>query len=443
MKKEFRILVFLLIVSFPNLLKGQWNYKPGFLVTNQNDTLHGFINDGGSLRNSTLCVFKTEKKASPTKYTPDEILSYGFEKGNIYQTKELSFKGSYRKVFTDVLIKGDVSLFEFSRNREMRFILQKKDEESVVLLNQKVNLPVSAESLYGLMNSDRYSPANSDRIDNQANSSFYLDVYKDSIVRLFRDDENILDQIDGVKYTRKSIYKITKDYITNNCKEENCIQYEKNLRANKPGFGIYSGIRMSQMTFLENIITTGADKELVNSKFKSDLYYSFPVGVYFNYPLTIVSDRLSFQAELLMNFMDYKNVFEISPDSFINVGVKSASLGIPIMLKYTFPMNRFFPFMALGKESSLVLNSDAVYGVNQDLMVLRYQKGGWFFDIGGDYKISPRLSVFAKLRLQSNYNMIIDGDFYNRVSYKLIYDYENYINRYLTRSASLYFGIGF
>ncbi len=48
-----------------------------------------------------------------------------------------------------------------------------------------------------------------------------------------------------------------------------------------------------------------------------------------------------------------------------------------------------------------------------DFSIHRFQKEGWFADIGVNYKINPRFSLYSSLRFQRHLNLIIEDENYN------------------------------
>jgi len=71
-----RLAFTLLIFTFSIQISGQFNFKKGFVITLQNDTLSGFINDAGSIKNASVCLFKPDKRSKAIKYLPEDIRAY-------------------------------------------------------------------------------------------------------------------------------------------------------------------------------------------------------------------------------------------------------------------------------------------------------------------------------------------------------------------------------
>ncbi|MCK9206201.1 MAG: hypothetical protein M0P66_03740, partial [Salinivirgaceae bacterium] len=70
------------------------------------------------------------------------------------------------------------------------------------------------------------------------------------------------------------------------------------------------------------------------------------------------------------------------------------------------------------------------------------QKGGWLFDIGMAYKALPKFSLYASIRLQRQYNLIIEEK--NTINFRFNLAKENNLGKiYKTDMVALRFGICF
>ena len=73
MKKTSLIFIFLIItqISF-----AQKDFREGYIVTKENDTIQGLIDYRGDIRNSEKCVFKQNAESSDIEYLPADINAY-------------------------------------------------------------------------------------------------------------------------------------------------------------------------------------------------------------------------------------------------------------------------------------------------------------------------------------------------------------------------------
>ena len=111
---------------------------PGYLVTNENDTIVGLVKNKNSVPYRILqnIKFKKDKSGDPQTYSPDELK--GFQIGS---DRYISIK--YRKIsstatsFVHVLMDGDMSYYELRRtelgvgNEVIYQMLHKKGDDSL------------------------------------------------------------------------------------------------------------------------------------------------------------------------------------------------------------------------------------------------------------------------------------------------------------------------
>lgn len=120
------------------------------------------------------------------------------------------------------------------------------------------------------------------------------------------------------------------------------------------------------------------------------------------------------------------------------IELKSTPISVPLSLKYEIKRERFSPSVSFGTEAKFARSNE-----------WRRERGdgaGWFGEIGVDYKIYKKLSVFANLRVESKKHYLeIDEDLKVR--------YLNYNPKELkpvladinakTNFTALYFGVRF
>ena len=76
----------------------------GYIITPSNDTIHGILgyrNGNGDWRE---CLFKNSPQSEIITYIPEEIISYGYEKGLTYVSKEIDIPHFKKYVFIETLL---------------------------------------------------------------------------------------------------------------------------------------------------------------------------------------------------------------------------------------------------------------------------------------------------------------------------------------------------
>ncbi|MFH0756220.1 MAG: hypothetical protein V2B15_02900 [Bacteroidota bacterium] len=419
MKKIFpTVLAIVLLMALATGVFGQMNYRKGRIITLNNDTIEGLVRDIGMLQSSKECLFKENRKAKPLAYLPGDLMGYELSGYKHYASKEWIRDGGYSRLFAEVLIRGDLSLYHNWRNKSLAYYLENDSGIQTGLQNVEFNLRRRSENGYYATYGDQVQG--------------FIPVYRDSLRSVFRDSENTYSQVEQVEYRMKPIMEITKSYLGETCEGEECITYEKNLRLTRDRFGIFAGVQLTQMFYSKSMV-------------ESLITPSYPVGIFYQIPLSLVSERISFQAEVLYRHLNYDPLCNL-PIGHTERTLQTDVVGIPLLFHYRMSVHRFSPTLGLGNELGFVLGSDVRYNyideegepVEDRYFVHSINKGGWFLDVGLDFDLSRDISLFTKLRIQSYRSKIIDNKVENNVTFKVAEGEE-----YFTYAAALYVGLKF
>jgi hypothetical protein len=223
--------------------------------------------------------------------------------------------------------------------------------------------------------------------------SYTVNSYIDSLAAVFKDSPKVLNVIETVDYSHKSLINVTKLYLKDKCKGSDCLRYEKDLSKNQLHYGVFSGAQVSQVSFLY-------------TDTKSGVFSTVPIGVFMNLPVPQLSERLFFQMEMITNTFNFKQslpktLYYDFIYYFINIEVNSRTLDFPFLFKYEFTGKKLSPTFAFGKEFGLVLQSKVKTDGFVDYTLDQSQSGKWLCELGMNYKASEDYSLFANLRYKS------------------------------------------
>lgn len=88
-------------------LYAQSNYKQGYIITNENDTINGLIDFRTDRANSNVCKFKKSEKSDEQVFHPGEILGYRFIKEmKYYVSRTVEIDKIKQTVFLEYLVQG-------------------------------------------------------------------------------------------------------------------------------------------------------------------------------------------------------------------------------------------------------------------------------------------------------------------------------------------------
>lgn len=427
-----KLVILVIAVSFSFLASGQINFKKGYIITVNNDTVHGWINDGGGYKNARVCVFKA-KNESVIKYRPEDIKAYRMLDDKYYVSRQVDVKGEYKYVFIDVLLKGEVSLYHHRKNKTMSYFIEKRNSNMIGLVNEEVLLRYKHDDNVAVLYSPTYV--------------FQNKIYKDTLRSVFSDSERIQEQVGAVEYDPKSLTQITKTYLQEKCSGDNCIDYERDLNKYSPRFGILSGIQLNSISFLPSEKGMYSNEERTTIIAKN--FRSYPVGIFVNIPMNLINDRLSFQIETIWNERLYKEELGTTQNFGRNIEINTQTIGIPLLFKYQIGRGLISPTIAAGKETAFVFTSKVVVeeavidpDKPKNLMVHPVNKGGWFGELGLNYKLGGNLTLFSNIRIQSGKNLVIEeGN--QRAGYNTVVKSSDFVKEYKTNYSTLLVGIKF
>lgn len=114
-------LLFLLLIIFIAGGSAQSDFRKGYVIALEGDTLYGEIDYRGDKRMSSICSFRVDQDSDVKEYTPDEIRAYRFVDSKYFVSKELKGK----RFFFEYLIKGQLNIY-YLRDEKSRYYIEKE-----------------------------------------------------------------------------------------------------------------------------------------------------------------------------------------------------------------------------------------------------------------------------------------------------------------------------
>ena len=204
MKKTF-IICLLGILCFTSV-HAQINPRPGYIITNENDTINGYLDFRTGTKNSRKCDFCAETETQYNSYYPNDIKGFRFiEDGKMYISKKIKVNNESADVFLEYLIKGIVNLYSFSNAAEIRYFMESSDGHFIEVYNTAV-----------------------ERADNNMPNGEYNRYKHVGILnRMFEESEEVKKKVRSTKMNRKNLVELTKSYHYAVCNSmDECIEFE-------------------------------------------------------------------------------------------------------------------------------------------------------------------------------------------------------------------------
>ena len=300
------LLSLLLVLSY-GILHAQSNFRLGYIITNENDTIVGLIDYRTDQMNAQACTFKKTKTSPVETYSPGQITGFRFtEDGKYYVSGEIVSNSAI--VFLEYILQGIMNLYFYAdkitgldyyifENQDgMRHYITKRPDE-VSEFDGKLMLKQDMQ-------------------------------YKAVVPIIFEEVPELREKAGKVNFSHESMISITKDYHNLVCTTgEPCIQFETkpDKQSLKIKFSIYGGVSFS--SFFGNCLIIGGQmnfsmpRALLKSlsmvldislmgypfsegNFTKPCLYDLMIGARYTYHKGVVRPFLGGGIELL--FWDYK-----------------------------------------------------------------------------------------------------------------------------------------
>jgi hypothetical protein len=400
-KKYFFLILFLLqvfIVSY-----GQNGYDPGFIITNDNDTIKGLIKLKSNYLNSRSCNFIDGNKQNARDYSPSDINAYRIENKKYYVSKEVSIDSVKQRIFLEYLVEGIVNLYYFKDLQKEYFFLE-KESNMISLSNEASMVIVKEKGVTGEEIETQYS-----KNSNQ---------YRRMLTYLFQDSPGTLQKISSTGFDYRSLIKITLDYHRAICKDDKCIDFTRSTKKSlfiEPYFGMidsWMGLYSSK-----------------NHVYQSNLY----AGIQFRFKPAKRFTHLNFLAGINVSSNNFQGDFvnTLYTTDYIKtyrIHTQYSILRIPLTFEYTFGLKKLQPFISLSYNNVFLLNPQyeiiRIMSYYDDPQTSHFRKYEFGISPGLGLRINmdPKTFIFVKSEFEYrkslvNFNDILD---YHRVSSWLI-----------------------
>lgn len=340
--KSLHLLISILFFSFcSNLVEAQENFKPGYIIKQNRDTIKGFIDYRNWDKNPFLIKFKTEINAQEEAFDPLSIQEFNVE-DEVYvsgiikvettplKTDELTenaeFKIKKDTTFLQALFQGDKSLYYY-RNEDKRdnFYILKGDEYELLKYKRFIKNKNGQKAI----------------VENKA--------YLGQLTSYLDDCSTIYAEIVHARYRQKELYRIFEYY--KECIGENFL-YQKKEKKIQKHFGVVSGASLSMLNF-----KSVANANLVNTDYDSS--FRPVLGLYIDFILPRHQRKWSIYNELLLTNYNISGVYEdYTSDENFSISTtefKYTYLRVNNLVRFKYPVGSMEIFVNGGISNSLVI----------------------------------------------------------------------------------------
>lgn len=379
--KNYIIFLSFLFLCFPERSIAQNDFRPGFIITRENETIQGEIDYRGEIRNSSFCTFRENLKSTPVQFNPGEINAYKFTDSKYYVSKKILIDEKEKDVFLEFLVNGIVNLYFFRDLNNYLYFIEGKDGELIELSNEKRKEYIEGTGYV------------------EKNSNKFIGILKARLA----DCNEIQNKIDNAVLDHNSLIEITTQYHDYMCKDEKCIVYIKEAGKIVLKFAPVVGYGISSLRF---------DKGQF-SDFKFQIGQFLFVGISTNFSFPKWNEKLSLDTEIdlfKLNFQGNYTEEQNFKTDYYTANIEVVSLKPSAAIKYTFHSEKIKPTLALGIYSNFFISvgqnnqkksvhTDTEYFYNINDAPLATEVFGFLFQLGCDYHIFRNHTFFSNFRL--------------------------------------------
>ena len=116
-------LLILIFLFTAGKLFAQSDFRNGYVIDNEGDTIYGRIDYRGDLLMSQVCRFKQANSDSIINYYPYEIKKFRFEHSKCYVSRIVE---SGRHIFLEYLVKGKLNVYYYRNHKSDYYLIDKE-----------------------------------------------------------------------------------------------------------------------------------------------------------------------------------------------------------------------------------------------------------------------------------------------------------------------------
>ncbi|SHJ97103.1 hypothetical protein SAMN04488028_102327 [Reichenbachiella agariperforans] len=315
----------------------QNDFRAGFIINHQQDTISGYIDYRGNKTNSEKCFFKSELDSEDKiTYTPQEIQSYRFIDSKYYVAQRFETKEGSKMVFTEYLIDGIVDFYYYFDSEGGHYLIDCDGE---------------------------LRPLNNEEVETYENHHTYKSESKEYVGLLryaFRDSPTLMRKAGSKPLNHKNLINLGSQYHAEVCADESCIVYEKKLPAATVNFGPLIGGQLVWLRSGENAYRD-ASRYLNGNTYSSNPYGL--AGLFVRINLPNLDERVYFQYEISYQRwtasslnVEHLEIYDIDRRNYIVFDNQMVSNSL--VWRFHFPNKKLRPILAAGVFMDFIVDQD-------------------------------------------------------------------------------------
>ncbi len=296
--------IFILLIAFTSDVFGQKDFRSGYVILLNGDTLSGEIDYRGDLLMDSICRFRNTGNNVENEYLPGDIRAYRFAGDKYFVSRKIR---DNKPVFLEFLIHGDLDVFYNRDESGDHFYIEKEGMELV-------ELPYVEKIVY-------------------VNEKPFKYQSKEHIHIL----EHYLDDVPGFTERIESMKKLNEESLVRLASEYNAIS------GDKTGYIVYEKKKP--------FISLAAEPVFGTTWYRVNKSFYMTGGAYIYTWLPRLNEKLYFKTGIL--YHELEGV----------IGLYSA-IRYPVQIQYLYPSGMFRPKANLGITYTVFRHGEIIYRLN-------------------------------------------------------------------------------
>ena len=209
------VICIVLFTFFAPVTMAQTNPKPGYIITNDGDTIRGILDFRTNEKLSKQCEFWANGGSEGKTYKPGDIEGFRFDNnGKYFVTRRLNVSGTPQLYFAEFMVQGKMNLYCVADDYDEYFFFEREDGEMAQLTNR------------GFLTSSS--------IDDEKGRLQEKKEQYGKVKILLKDSWKACEDMSEKDMSRKKLVKVVRDYHNDVCTDgSSCMVYEYKEESDK------------------------------------------------------------------------------------------------------------------------------------------------------------------------------------------------------------------
>lgn len=374
-----RLILLIAVVATTNVVYSQADYRKGFIVTQGQDTLRGFVNYREGGRAFRSCDFKRSSEGEVVTYGPADIEGYGYDNDKVFQSREVTLRGQPPAVvFLEVIVDGLVSLYRVDET----FLVEKDGGGLQQLINEETEVRVGSRMV-------------------ARSSNEHIIVLNPMLFDCVETRQAVQD----VKLVQKPLTKLIERY--NRCIGGPTITYKNAKPWTRAHVSLVGSPTFSQVNFDPHPLYPQLKGDWTTSKAPQ-------AGIALEFLSPRITERFSIYVSVLYSsptFYSYEFKSEVGFTWRDYLTIELTQVKVPVGVRYTLQNRSFTPYINAGLTSTHHLESSGrwiheleylgvVETTDQEALKIKDTQVGFWGGVGVLKSLTNKITAFAEFRYE-------------------------------------------